>query len=69
MKHTSFIKGVVFPKNPKTTGGPHDGHIMSEVLPDEGHILIYNKAMYTFCARAIEANIKTSEVAWDNEDG
>lgn len=54
--------------DPKTMGGPHDGHVIAEGLPGEGNMLIYDNAMYIFYSRALEVDIKTGEVVWESED-
>lgn len=55
-------------RNPGNMGGPHDGHLIAPGLPGEGHMLIYDNAMYTFFSRALEVDIKTNEVVWESED-
>lgn len=54
-------------RDPKTMGGPHDGHCIASGLPGEGNMLIYDNAMYTFYSRALEVDIKTGEVVWQSE--
>ncbi len=55
-------------RDPKTMGGPHDGHIIARGLPGEGNMLIYDNAMYTYYSRALEVDIKTGDVVWDSEE-
>ena len=55
-------------RDPKTMGGPHDGHLIAEGLPGEGNMLIYDNAMYTYYSRAVEVNIKTGEIVWQSEE-
>ncbi|MFC1892407.1 aryl-sulfate sulfotransferase, partial [Thermodesulfobacteriota bacterium] len=43
--------------DPKTMGGPHDGHIIADGLPGAGHMLIYDNGMYNFASRALEVDI------------
>ena len=55
-------------RDPKNMGGPHDGHIIGEGLPGEGHMLVYDNAMYSFYSRAVEVDIDTGELVWDSEE-
>ena len=52
--------------DPKTMGGPHDGHIIADDLPGAGHMLIYDNGMYNFVSRALEVDIDTGEVVWQS---
>ncbi|MBW1912440.1 MAG: aryl-sulfate sulfotransferase, partial [Deltaproteobacteria bacterium] len=54
-------------RDPKTMGGPHDGHLIAEGLPGAGNMLIYDNGMYTYYSRALEVDIKTGEVVWQSE--
>ena len=54
-------------RDPQNMGGPHDAHFIAEGLQGEGHMLIYDNAMYNFYSRALEVDIKTGEVVWQSE--
>ena len=54
--------------DPKTMGGPHDGHIIAPGLPGAGHMLIYDNGMYTYSSRALEVNIDTGDVVWHSRN-
>ncbi len=51
----------------KTMGGPHAAHIIAEGLEGEGHMLIYDNAMYRYFSRAVEVDVETKEIVWESE--
>ncbi len=55
-------------KNPKTLGGQHDVHVIPKGLPGEGNMLCYDNGLYKFVSRAVEVDMKTSEVVWQSTD-
>jgi hypothetical protein len=55
--------------DPKTMGGPHDGHIIAKGLPGEGNMLIYDNGQYAYRSRALEVDIDNGEVIWESCSG